>query len=68
MKKLLVLLLTLSILTAVPISSYAADDEYFTDEQIEYYKNLGLQGTTVNVYNWGEYISEIGRASCRERV
>lgn len=57
MKKLLVLLLTLSILTAVPISSYAADDEYFTDEQIEYYKNLGLQGTTVNVYNWGEYIS-----------
>lgn len=58
MKKLLVLLLTLSILTAVPISAYAADDEYFTDEQIEYYKNLGLQGTTVNVYNWGEYISD----------
>ena len=58
MKKLLVLLLILSILTAVPISAYAADDEYFTDEQIEYYKNLGLQGTTVNVYNWGEYISD----------
>ena len=35
-----------------------ADDEYFTQEQIDYYKNLGLQGTTVNVYNWGEYISD----------
>lgn len=58
MKKLLVLLLTLSIITAVPIGVYAADDPYFTDEQIEYYKNLGLQGTTVNVYNWGEYISD----------
>lgn len=58
MKKLLVLLLTLSIITAVPISAYAADDPYFTEEQIEYYKNLGLQGTTVNVYNWGEYISD----------
>ena len=35
-----------------------ADDEIFTDEQISYYRNLGLQGTTVNVYNWGEYISD----------
>ncbi|MDE6659869.1 MAG: spermidine/putrescine ABC transporter substrate-binding protein, partial [Eubacterium sp.] len=35
-----------------------ADEDVFTKEQIEYYKNLGLQGTTVNVYNWGEYISD----------
>ena len=35
-----------------------ADEEIFTQEQIEYYKNLGLKGTTVNVYNWGEYISD----------
>ena len=35
-----------------------AEEEYFSDEQIEYYKNLGLQGTTVNVYNWGDYISD----------
>ncbi|MGN1420649.1 MAG: PotD/PotF family extracellular solute-binding protein [Eubacterium sp.] len=44
-------------LSALPISVYA-EDEYFSNEQIEYYKNLGLQGTTVNVYNWGEYISD----------
>lgn len=42
---------------SLPVSVLAGD-EYFTDEQIEYYKNLGLQGTTVNVYNWGEYISD----------
>lgn len=35
-----------------------ADEDTFTREQIEYYKNLGLQGTSVNVYNWGEYISD----------
>lgn len=51
-------------LTALVISlcsvslTAVADDEYFTQEQIDYYKNLGLQGTTVNVYNWGEYISD----------
>ncbi|MDE5984129.1 MAG: spermidine/putrescine ABC transporter substrate-binding protein [Eubacterium sp.] len=44
-------------LCVLPFSAFA-EDEYFTDEQIEYYKNLGLQGTTVNVYNWGEYISD----------
>lgn len=41
----------------MPLSAYA-EDKYFSDEQIAYYKNLGLQGTTVNVYNWGEYISD----------
>lgn len=34
------------------------EDEYFSDEQLEYYASLGLQGTTLNVYNWGEYISD----------
>lgn len=37
--------------------AYAAEDR-FSDEQKEYYKNLGLQGTTINVYNWGEYIAD----------
>ena len=40
------------------VCASADEDEYFTDEQIEYYKNLGLQGTSVNVYNWGDYISD----------
>lgn len=58
MKKITALFLTLiMILGMFPLYAYA-EDEYFTDEQIEYYKNLGLQGTTVNVYNWGEYISD----------
>lgn len=57
MKKCFSFLLTLLVLLAMPVSAFAADD-VFTPAQKTYYKNLGLQGTTVNVYNWGEYISE----------
>lgn len=53
------LCLVLSLCTTYSVA-LATDDgsETFTAEQKEYYKNLGLQGTTVNVYNWGEYISD----------
>ncbi|MCI6354603.1 ABC transporter substrate-binding protein [Eubacterium coprostanoligenes] len=44
------------------VTAYA-DEDYFSDEQKAYYKSLGLQGTTVNVYNWGEYISDGGEGS-----
>lgn len=49
------------IFSTVGIAAFASDgeeDEYFSDEQLEYYASLGLQGTTLNVYNWGEYISD----------
>lgn len=52
MKKCFSFLLTLLVLLAIPVSAFAADD-VFTPAQKAYYKNLGLQGTTVNVYNWG---------------
>lgn len=60
MKKILTLILCLVLCWApVSVCAFAAeDDEIFTEEQIAYYENLGLQGTTVNVYNWGEYISD----------
>ena len=58
MKKIITFLLCLIFsLSTLPLFAFA-DDEYFSQEQIDYYKNLGLQGTTVNVYNWGEYISD----------
>jgi len=58
MKKLIAFLLVLFALLA-PFNLVAfADEEVFTEEQIDYYRNLGLQGTSVNVYNWGEYISD----------
>ena len=58
MKKLVSLFAALIlVLTAFPLTAFA-EDKYFSQEQIDYYKNLGLQGTTVNVYNWGEYISD----------
>ena len=59
MKKFLVFILSVFILLAsFNMVALADDDEIFTDEQIKYYADLGLQGTTVNVYNWGEYISD----------
>lgn len=58
MRKYTALILSLILcVCSFPFTAYA-EDAYFTDEQIEYYNNLGLQGTTVNVYNWGEYISD----------
>lgn len=63
MKKFLaVLMIVLALTASFPFTAFA-DDEVFTQEQIDYYKNLGLQGTTVNVYNWGEYISDGGEGS-----
>ena len=61
MKKLVsfFLCLVLSLCATYSVALAAVDDgDVFTAEQIEYYKSLGLQGTTVNVYNWGEYISD----------
>ena len=58
MKKTVTIILSLILVfCAFPISAFA-DDNYFDKKTIEYYKGLGLQGTTVNVYNGGEYISD----------
>ena len=59
MKKFLAFLLTLVILlSAFVLPSFAYDYIEFSEETVEYYKSLGLQGTKLNVYNWGEYISD----------
>ncbi len=63
MKKFLTFLTVFAVVLAscgtAGITAFAADDEeIFTSEQIEYYASLGLEGTTINVYNWGEYISD----------
>ena len=58
MKKYLLFFTALMFLM-LPVNSAAfADEEIFSEEQLSYYRNLGLQGQTVNVYNWGEYISD----------
>lgn len=58
MKKTVTIILSLILVfCAFPISAFA-ENNYFDKKTIEYYKGLGLQGTTVNVYNWGEYISD----------
>lgn len=59
MKKIVTILITVLItLSSFNIIAFANEDQVFTNEQKEYYKSLGLKGTTVNVYNWGEYISD----------
>lgn len=58
MKKYLLFFIALMFLM-LPVNSAAfADEEIFSEDQLSYYRNLGLQGQTVNVYNWGEYISD----------
>lgn len=58
MKKLLSLAITFVVILSVVVTPVYAEDEIFSAETIEYYKNLGLQGTVLNVYNWGEYIDD----------
>ena len=59
MKKLISFLCSLLLVFSVLSPALAfAKDKYFNQEQLDYYKNLGIQGTTINVYNWGEYISD----------
>lgn len=58
MKKIISLVITLLIVFSVFVIPVSAENEIFSAEVVEYYKNLGLQGTTLNVYNWGEYIDD----------
>lgn len=57
MKKIMSLIISSVIFCSISVPAFA-QDSYFSDEQINYYQNLGLQGTVINVYNWGEYISD----------
>ncbi len=58
MKKIISLAFVLLIVFSVFVIPVSAEDEIFSAEVKQYYKNLGLQGTTLNVYNWGEYIDD----------
>lgn len=58
MKRIIAFLLALFTLLFSFNAIAFADEEIFSEEQLQYYKSLGLQGTSVNVYNWGEYISD----------
>ena len=58
MKKLFSIIIAVLVILSVFVTPVSAKDEIFSKETIEYYKNLGLQGTVLNVYNWGEYIDD----------
>lgn len=58
MKKFFSILIAILVTLSLFVMPVYADDEIFSQETIEYYKNLGLQGTILNVYNWGEYIDD----------
>lgn len=68
MKKIICILLALVLVIAVFATGCAeneteeteeeAEEEIFSAETLEYYAGLGLEGTTLNVYNWGEYIDD----------
>ena len=58
MKKFFSILIACIVILSTFVMPVYAEDEIFSKETIEYYKNLGLQGTVLNVYNWGEYIDD----------
>ncbi len=58
MKRIFSVIIAVLIIFSVFVTPVYAEDEIFSKETIEYYKNLGLQGTVLNVYNWGEYIDD----------
>lgn len=57
MKKLLCILLSAFLMFSLCLPAFC-EDEVFDEETVKYYQSLGLQGTTINIYNWGEYIDE----------
>ncbi len=58
MRKILTFALTLSALFVAFIFGVSAY------ENEDYYKNTGLEGTEINVFNWGEYISDSYEDGC----
>ncbi len=60
MKKIISILLVLLMLVGImlPVFAEGDEEEIFSEETIEYYQSLGLEGTKLNVYNWGEYIDD----------
>ncbi len=58
MRKTLTFALALSVLFAVCVFGVSAY------ENEDYYKNTGLEGTEINVFNWGEYISDSYEDGC----
>ena len=58
MKKTISIFIAVLVVLSIFVIPVSADEELFSNEVKEYYKNLGLQGTTLNVYNWGEYIDD----------
>ena len=58
MKKTISIFIAVLVVLSIFVIPASADEELFSNEVKEYYKNLGLQGTTLNVYNWGEYIDD----------
>lgn len=55
MKKILSSILTIIMVFMMSVSAFAFDEAK--------YKNQNLKGTTLNVYNWGEYISDGSQGS-----
>ena len=57
MKKLFCILLSLVLMFSLCLPAFC-EDEVFSEETVKYYQSLGLEGTTLNIYNWGEYIDD----------
>ncbi|MBR5502287.1 MAG: extracellular solute-binding protein, partial [Oscillospiraceae bacterium] len=53
-----VLLLSLMLLGSMPVSAASVTVDGVTVEDADFYARFQGQGITLNIYNWGEYISD----------
>lgn len=57
-RKLLSLLLALLLALGMSMTAFAEDAQDEAEYDLDYYRRFMGQGLTLNVYNWGEYISD----------
>ncbi|MFI3141098.1 MAG: spermidine/putrescine ABC transporter substrate-binding protein [Clostridia bacterium] len=65
MKKIIYILCVIALLCSSVLTCFAADEETtYNYETDSYYTDHDLAGTSINVFNWGEYISDSYEDDC----
>ncbi len=65
MKKIIYILCAIALLCSSVFTCFAADEETtYSYETDSYYTDHDLAGTSINVFNWGEYISDSYEDDC----
>ncbi|MBR6479280.1 MAG: extracellular solute-binding protein, partial [Clostridia bacterium] len=61
MKRFITILIATCLILSLTIPAFAEEEVYYLDDYAideDYYRDNSYKGTVLNVYNWGEYISD----------